>query len=323
MKALVTGATGFIGSHLTERLIKNGYEVSCMVRNASSLRWLEGLDVRLLQGDCSSRESLNNIAGFDYIFHLSGLTKANHAADFYNINTKATENIIDIAVRNNPNLKRFVFLSSLSAHGPSLNGTLPKEDYKPHPVSDYGRSKLLAEDVVLRLRDRLPVSILRPTAVYGPRDREMFLFFKMIKKKVLPYWGESSVSLVYIDDLINAIILAAEKEEAMGETFFISDGMVYSNREIMDEIAGAMGVNLIKLRLPKALLPAVGLIGDWLGKITRQATMINRDKLKELMQTQWICDISKAKQRLNFMPRVGLKEGIKWTVEWYKIHRWI
>ncbi len=323
MRALVTGATGFIGSHLTERLIKNGYEVSCMVRKASDLKWLEGLDVRLFQGDCSLRESLNNIAGFDYIFHLSGLTKANHAVDFYNVNTKATENIIDIAVRNNPNLKRFVFLSSLSAYGPAMNGTLPREDYKPHPVSDYGQSKLLAEDAVLRYRDKLPVSILRPTAVYGPRDKEMFLFFKIIKKKVLPYWGESLVSLVYIDDLINAIILAAEKEGALGETFFISDGMVYSNKEIIDEIAMAMGVNLIKLRLPKALLPAVGLIGDGLGRITKQATMINRDKIKELVQAQWTCDISKAKQRLNFMPRVGLKEGIKWTAEWYKIHKWI
>lgn len=323
MKALITGASGFIGSHLVERLLKSGYEVSCLVRKSSNLRWLERLNIRVIHGDCSDKESLNNIRGFEYIFHLSGLTKANCREEFYTVNTKATENIIDTLVKNNSQIKRFVYLSSLSAFGPSLNGSWINENHKPHPVSDYGNSKLMGEVAVLKYKDKVPISILRPTVVYGPRDKEMFLLFKLINIGFLPYWGESRISLVYIEDLINAIILAAEREEAVGEIFFISDGMVYSNNEVINEIASALQVRLIKLRVPKRGLPVIGLIGEGLSKITNKTTMINSDKIKELMYTNWVCDISKAKNKLGFMPMVGLKEGIRWTADWYKIHRWL
>ncbi|MBI4654440.1 MAG: NAD(P)-dependent oxidoreductase [Nitrospirae bacterium] len=323
MKALVTGASGFIGSHLVEKLLSSGYEVSCLVRKTSNFRWLENPNLTIIHGDCADKESLNNIRGFDYIFHLAGLTKANCGSEFYTVNTKATENIVEIVPKNNPQIRRFVYLSSLSAFGPSLNSKLPDENHKPHPVSDYGNSKLMGEEVVLKYRDRMPISILRPSAVYGPRDKEIFLFFKLIKRGILPYWGKGHVSLVYIDDLINAIILSAEKEEAVGEVFFISDGMVYSNEEVINEIANALEVKLMRVRLPKAILPVIGFIGENVGKVINKATMINRDKIKELMYSEWVCDISKAKDKLGFMPKVKLKEGIKWTAEWYKIHRWI
>ncbi len=324
MKVLITGASGFIGSHLAENLLSGGCEVSCLVRNASARRWLEGLSVQRISGDCSDKESLNNLRDFEYVFHLSGLTKSNCKEDFYTVNTKATENIIDAVVKNNPRIKRFVYMSSLSAFGPNLNGKLVSEDRSPCPVSDYGKSKLLGEEAVLKYKDIIPVSILRPTAVYGPRDSEMFLLFKFVNTGFLPYWGETRISLVYIEDLIKALRLTAEKEEAIGETFFISDGMTYSNVEIIDEIASALQkARVIKLRLPKTILPVMGAIGDGLSKITNRTTMINRDKIKELMHTDWRCDISNAKNKLGFTPKVGIKEGIKWTADWYKIHRWL
>lgn len=323
MKSLVTGASGFIGSHLVERLLQSGYEVSCLVRKTSNLRWLDGLNIRLIEGDCVDKGSLNNLRDFEYIFHLSGLVKSNCSEDFYRVNTKATENIMETLVKDAHRIKRFVYLSSLSAFGPSLYSGLPNEDHKPHPVSDYGSSKLMGEGAVLRYKDRVPVSILRPTAVYGPRDREMFLFFKLINMGILPYWGESRISLVYIDDLIDAILLAVEKEEAVGEVFFISDGMIYSNKEVINEIADALEVRLIKLRIPRNALRVIGFLSGGLSKITKKATMINRDKIKELLHGDWVCDISKARNKLGFMPKVGIKKGIKWTADWYRIHRWL
>lgn len=324
MRVLVTGASGFIGSHLTERLLKEGYEVACLRRKTSSMQWLEGLNVRYVTGDCCDRSSLDDcVRGYDYIFHLSGLTKAVSRKEFYTVNEKGTENIIDAVDRCNPNIKRFVYLSSLSAFGPLDNIHSPHRDGKPFPVSDYGKSKLRGEVAVMRYSSRIPVSILRPAAVYGPRDREFFLLFKLIKRGFMPYWGGGRVSLVYIDDLIDAIILAALKDSSIGNTYFISDGMVYSIDEIIDEIASALEVRVFKVRLPRAILPVIGLIGDVVNKMKGRATMINRDKIREIMHGDWPCDITKARDDLDFEPKIGIKKGMRWTAEWYRIHRWL
>lgn len=324
MKALITGASGFIGSHLAEELSKRGYEVACIVRKTSDLKWLSGFDIKLINGDCSDKDSLNNcVKGYDYVFHLAGLTKTNCKEDFYSVNTKGTENLIEAVVKNNSEVKRFVYLSSLSAFGPKVNANLPNEKDNPLPVSDYGKSKLRGEKAVLGYSDRIPISILRPSAVYGPRDKELFLFFKLIKRGIMPYWGDGQTSLVYVDDLINAIILSAEKESAVGRTYFISDGMVYSNNEIINEIASALNVKVFMIKLPKPILVPIGFLSDGISKIMGKSTMVNSDKIKELMHTDWICDITKAKDDLCFQPRVGIKKGIKWTADWYKIHRWL
>lgn len=324
MKALITGATGFIGSHLARELSKKGFEVSCLIRKTSNLKWLEGLDIKLVEGDCSDRNSLNGcVRGQDYIFHLAGMTKANYRKDFYSVNAKGTENIIKSVAENNPGVKRFLYLSSLSAFGPKLNNSLPEESQKPHPVSDYGRSKLEGEYAVLKYGDKVPVSILRPPVVYGPRDTEFFLFFKFIKKGILPNVDDGYTSLIYIDDLINVIMLTAEKEIAAGKIYFVSDDTVYSNKKIIDEIALALGVNVSMIRLPRAVLLTIGFFGEGISKIIGKSSMINRDKIKEIMHKEWICDITKAKNELGFQPRVKIKEGIKWTADWYRIHKWL
>jgi nucleoside-diphosphate-sugar epimerase len=324
MKALVTGATGFIGSHLVEELLNRGYEVACLVRKTSNLKWLEGLNTELFEGDCSDKDSLNRcVKGQDYIFHLAGLTKTHCKDDFYSVNTQGTENIVEAIKQFNPNIKRFVYLSSLSAFGPGNGNTIPNETHTPHPVSDYGRSKLMGEASILKYRDIIPASILRPSAVYGPRDSEFFLFFKFIKKRVLPYWGNGCTSLLYIDDLINAILLTVEKEKTIGNIYFLSDGIIYSNNDIISEIASVLKVKAFKIKLPKAFLLTISFFSDRISKIICKSTMINRDKIKELLHDNWICDISKAKKELSFQPRIGIKKGIQWTADWYKIHKWL
>ena len=321
MKALVTGATGFIGSHLTSELIKSGYDVTCLLRRSSSLRWIDALDVKKAYGDCLDRDSLYDaLGGFDYIFHLAGLTKAASVKDFYEVNVKGTENLLGAVIAKNPGVKRFIYISSLAAAGPSANGMPLSEVSKPHPVSDYGKSKLEAEYKVLNLRERLPVTIIRPPAVYGPRDKDFLVFFKFIKKGIFPSFGNGRYSMIYVEDLVRGIIESSRSSECAGEVFFLSDKNIYSNRDIADAISSALGKKPYKIRIPRIFL---SLIFGITGKLGKKTGIINIDKMKEIIHPHWVCDSSAARQRFGFAPAASLKEGIKWTADWYRIHRWL
>ncbi len=320
MKALVTGATGFIGSHLCEELARQGYQVTCLVRDKSDLKWIENIDIKLITGDCTSIESLfPAVTDVDYVFHLAGLTKACSCNDFFCANTEGTENLIKAVAERNPKIRKFVYLSSLAAAGPSSKGSPLREDADPQPVSSYGRSKLEGEKAVLKYKDTIPITILRPSAVYGPRDKDLFIFFKMLKKGVFPYWGKCYYSLLYVDDLVQGIILSAESKKAKGELYFLADSKFYTNDEIVNAISSALGTRAIRLRVPRFIMPFFAYIGE---RIIREG-IINRDKINELIHLHWTCDIKKAKEELGFKPKVGIKEGMKWTADWYRIHRWL
>jgi nucleoside-diphosphate-sugar epimerase len=217
-------------------------------------------------------------------------------------------------------LKRFVYLSSLAATGPSSDGKPSTETMEPNPVSSYGRSKLEGERATWRHRDVIPVTIIRPPAVYGPRDRDFHLFFRMVKKGFYPYWGKCYYSLLYIDDLVRGLIEASVARKAATGVYFLSDGMVYSNEDIMNEIREVLGTKVLKVRIPKAIMSLVAGIGEGIGRGT---SIINRDKMKELSHSFWVCDPKKAEREYGFMPKVLLKEGIKWTADWYRIHQWL
>ncbi len=324
MKALVTGATGFIGSHLVERLLKKNFKVTCLTRDISRLSWIEDLDVSRIQGDCSDLDMLIRcIRGFDYIFHLSGLTKSTRREDFHRVNTQGTENIIYAVLHANPGVKRFVYISSLSAFGPKVTDRLPSEKQLSCPVSDYGISKLNAEKTLLAHIDRVPITILRPPVVYGPRDRGLYLLFRFAQKGFLPYWGRGHTSLIYIDDLVDAILLVMENEDARGKTYFVSDGELHGNEEIGKTILSVLNKQSVRVPVPKALLPLIGFFGERISTMRGTTSMINRDKTRELMYADWVCDITKAKQELRFLPKVGLSKGIQWTADWYRLNRWL
>jgi len=320
MKALVTGATGFIGSHLTDALVKKGFTVTCLVRETSNLKYIEDLNVRLVRGDCTRMESLHDaVAGVDYIFHLAGLTKACSEADFFDANVKGTENVLQAALKKNTGIKRFVYMSSLAAVGPSRNGIPLKEDCDAAPVSLYGKSKLEGEQLVLKHRQDIPVAVVRPPAVYGPRDKDLLVFFKMVKAGFAPLWGACRYSFIFIEDLINGILLSALDENAGGEIFFMSDGVVYSSDDVIDAIAEAVQTTPIKLKIPRFVMSFAGLISERSGK----SSIVNADKIRELKHINWVCDASKAAERLKFEPRVKIKEGARWTADWYRIHQWL
>ncbi|OGW56253.1 MAG: hypothetical protein A2Y81_09345 [Nitrospirae bacterium RBG_13_43_8] len=320
MKALITGATGFIGSHLCEELVKRGYNVSCLVKKTSNLKWIEPLNLRLVLGDCTNIDSLlDAVSDFDYIFHLAGLTKSCSKDAFFHINANGTENLIKAVSEKNTKLKRFIHLSSLSATGPSRNGTPVLEDSAPSPVSNYGRSKLEGEKAVLKYKGLIPFTIIRPPAVYGPRDGDFLVFFKMIKKGVFLDWGKCYYSMIYVDDLVQGIILSAQCAEAENKTYFLSDNRFYTNKDIVNEISSALNKKVVRLRLPKFIMPLCSFIGE---KTNKQG-IINKDKIRELNHSHWICDAKKARDEIGFIPKVGIKEGIKWTANWYRIHRWL
>ncbi|MBI3593036.1 MAG: NAD(P)-dependent oxidoreductase [Nitrospirae bacterium] len=320
MKALVTGATGFIGSHLVDALIRKGFDVTCLVRGASNLQYLEDLNVRLAKGDCVDRESLSDaVKGVDYIFHIAGLTKARCEADSFNANVKGTDNIVRKTLENNPNIKRFVYLSSLAAAGPSCDGNPLKEDCETAPVSVYGKTKLEGERIVYGQRGNMPITIIRPPAVYGPRDKDLLLFFRMVKSGLIPYWGKCYYSFLYVEDLINGIILSALNENAEGEIFFMSDGNIYCTDDIVDAIADAVQRRPIKMSIPRFIMPLIGFISEK----AKGVSIINTDKIREMKYSHWICDTSKAVSRLKFEPKVKIKEGARWTADWYRIHQWL
>ncbi len=319
MKVLVTGATGFIGSHLVEALVREGFEVTCLTRNTSNLRYLEGLNVSSLVGDCTDTESLSGISGFDYVFHLAGLTKANSEEESRLVNEKGTENIVDAVMRFNPALKRFVYISSLAAAGPSCDGNPLNEECDPRPVSVYGKTKLGGEKFVLGMKGNVPFTIIRPPAVYGPRDKDLLVFFKMVKRGLIPYWGKSFYSFLYVEDLVHGIILSALKAEGEGEIFFMSDGCIYSSDDIVDSISVALQCTPVKVGVPKFVMPLLGTIAEKM----KGCSIINPDKIREIRHPNWTCNSSKAREKLGFSPKVKIKEGAKWTADWYRIHNWL
>jgi dihydroflavonol-4-reductase len=326
LRALVTGANGFVGSHLVEGLLSRGYQVTCLVRKTSNLRWLSGLNVKYAYGDISEKESLKNVLKeIDYVFHLAGLTKAKNREEYLKANYQGTKNLIEVCIDDNPQLKRFVYVSSQAAVGPG-NDERPLDETAPcNPITDYGRSKLEGETIILQYLSKVAVTIIRPPAVYGPRDSDILGFFKVANKglKTLFGRGESYMSLCYVEDLVEGIILGAESPKAIGQVYFIADDQVYSWREAFRIISKILDKKTITLRIPKAFLFVAAFVSQSAFRVLGKPAAFNVQKVRELTHRYWLCDVSKAKRQLGFSPRYKLEQGARKTVRWYKEKRWL
>jgi len=321
---LVTGATGFIGSHLVDALLMKGYEVYALIRESSDLRWLWGKKVDFIYGDLMSKAGLPSLDGFDHIFHLGGATRALHNRDFYRINRDGTERLIDAAL-NIKGLKRFVYLSSQAAAGPSPESRPQTEEDLPCPVSPYGKSKLQAEQAVLRCRDKFHVTILRPCAVYGPRDTYMLELFKSISRGFLPSLGKGTMyfSFCYVEDIIQALLLSVQQDHSSGEVFFIADGEIYPFDSFADLVSYELRVKLRKIHIPVWAAWCYATIADGWGLVTKRPAAFSRNKCAEGIQQNWVCGINKAKTKLGFRPGFHLETGVKVTLQWYKEKGWL
>jgi nucleoside-diphosphate-sugar epimerase len=324
MKALVTGGNGFIGSHLAEYLIDQGFTVYCLVRTGSNLQWLDSLDIRFVYGDCRNRESLSDaVRGMDYVFHLAGKIRASNWDTYYHANYIGTKNLIEVCEEINPDLKRFVHISSVAAAGSSTRAELKYEEDPCSPVNDYGRTKLLGEEAVRKISVKVPYVIIRPPNIYGPREKELNAIIQIVRNRIQPLFGngEKQTTLCYVEDLVRAMLLAATSRESLGKTYYITDGKTYSYKQITDKIARALGVSNFIIPLPHcALIPIVSTM-QLLLRFTKTESFLTVSRLRQIRHRYMLYSGEKAERELGFRPSISLEEGIRRSIDWYEKKR--
>ena len=328
MRILLTGASGFLGSHIAEQLDQQGADVRALVRPTSDTRFLEGLaHVTLLSGALSDEDSLLAATeGVDGIIHAAGLVKARRPADFHRTNEQGTANLLDAAKQNAPGIERFVLVSSLTVMGPSEDGRPVPAGASPNPVTHYGRSKLAAEKVARAEADSLPITIIRPPMIYGPRDREILPFFKSVQLGVLPLTGspDSALSAIYAADCAAACIKALEANVPSGSTYFVEDGCLETLGGLIRHIENALGRRAwLRVPVPRFLMYGAALGSEFYGRVMGRAVMLTRDKLNELLAPHWVCDSTEAQAALGWKPRISFAEGTRITGAWYRRAGWL
>jgi nucleoside-diphosphate-sugar epimerase len=311
---LVTGGTGFIGSHLVETLCARGEPVRRVVRRN-----------RLLQGDFHgelvSGAGLDQaLQGVDTVIHLAGVTKALTSGEYYAGNVRATENVARMTAGRGI---RLVHVSSLAAVGPSPDGTPVSEDADPHPLTHYGSSKLEGERVVRAL---VPDAVIvRPPVVYGPRDTDVFQFLKPISKGFLIEigGGERWFQAIYVKDLVDGILAAARAPQAAGRTYFLAHAKAVSWSELGAVAARIMRRDLRVLHVPSSVAYAVGCCAEMWSLLTRKPGIVSREKIAEARCRYWTCDTRRAAEEIGFEARTPLEAGIAETLAWYKEAGWL
>ncbi len=331
MKILVTGASGFIGSFIVEEALRQGMETWAAVRRSSSREYLTDGRIHFIELNLSSEEQLREqLKGFqfDYVVHAAGVTKCLNKEDFRRINTEGTRNLVRAIRALQMPLRRFVFISSLSIMG-AIREQQPyteiREDDTPQPNTAYGRSKLEAERVLASMGADFPYVILRPTGVYGPRERDYFMMAKSIKAHTDFAVGfkRQDITFVYVTDVVQAVFLALKKGVS-GRRYFLSDGEVYQSATFSNLIRSELGNPWwIRITAPLWLLRIITCCGEYVGRLTGKVTALNNDKYYIMKQRNWRCDIQPAQQELGYEPEVKLEEGVHRSIKWYEQHGWL
>ena len=333
---LVTGASGFIGLHLVRWLIKLGYRVSCMVRATSCIDELRSAGAQVVIGDVTDGASIGQaliVSQAGIVFHLAGLTKSLRPDDFLRVNAGGVESVA-AACADCTDKPVLVVVSSLAAAGPCDVDRPRVESDSPTPVSAYGCSKLAGEQAAARYAGIVPISILRPPMVFGPGDRGMLEIFRPIARwgiHVVPGQGEQCFSLIHVTDMVEGLLLLAEKGERLHHNGVPGQGIYFiatDDYPTYAELGQAMAIALGKKRatvvhIPRPLMRLAGLSGDVMGRIRRRPGWINSDKIKEALAGSWTCSSAKVRTQLGWSPATALAERLHETAQWYRQAKWL
>ncbi len=325
-KAVVTGANGFVGSHLVDYLLSKNFEVRCIVRKSSNLQWLEGKNLKIF--DCGLfdknelREAFKDV---NYIFHVAGVVKAKNEEGYFKGNVEATKVLLEVAAEMKEKIKKFVVVSSQTVSGPASFGKPVTEDMKPNPLTTYARSKLKQEQLVLSFKDIIPVTICRAPAIYGERDTEIFIYFQVFNRGLTTMIGfdKKELSLLHVADLVEGLYLAAVSDKSNGKLYFISSEKFYNWYEVGEITSKVLGKKAFRIRMPHFLVFTIASFAQFFAMFSSNPATLNIEKAKDLVQSYWICDTSKAMNELGYRQKVSIEEGIKRTCEWYKKMKWI
>lgn len=322
-KLLVTGASGFIGGFIVSAGLERGYEVHAAVRKTSNTQYLQDKRIKIKTIDFDDEEKLRGlllIEHYDYIVHNAGVTKASDEQTYFKINAGYTRKFVKILHEENVLPRKFLLMSSMASYGPAdfQASGIVDHNSSPHPVTQYGRSKLQAEQFLHSFRD-LAYIILRPTAVFGPREKDFLSLYKSMQRGIEIYLGskDQTLTFIYVKDLAN-LIFSALASDVKRRGYFVCDGNTYSSEEYNSLISKALDKKTTKFVLPLGLVKLIAIASELGGKLSGKYPILNRDKLNELKATNWKCDTRPQEEELGFKAQYSLKEAIEETIAWNK-----
>jgi dihydroflavonol-4-reductase len=339
VRVLVTGISGFIGHHTAAALHAHGHQIRGLVRSTSDRSGLANLPVELVEGDVLDRASVERaLGGIDVVVHIAGITRAINAGQFYEVNVGGTRNVVDALIaagKSKAERPRLVHLSSQTVAGPNANGRPSEESDLEAPVTQYGKSKLAAEQVVRAAATEVATVILRPPIVYGPRDKDVLAAFKLAKAGrgafLHPGFETKRYSLIHGHDLGEGIVLALERGKSLDEqgkarsqgVYYLTDGGVYTWREMGAFLAQSLNFSPKIIPVPNVFSRAVALGSELSSLVTGKAPLLGFDKVREMQGQSYVCSSASAVRDLGFNPRFKLEEGMRDTARWYKAHGWL
>lgn len=325
LNILVTGANGFLGSWLVRALAARGHRVACLLRPGSDVSGLIGLEYERLEGDVTDAASLTRaVEGRDVVFHLAGVRRAATREAFLRVNAEGTRLLCEALVATGAR-PRLVLAGSLGASGPSTPGRPRVEEDPLQPAEWYGESKAEAERIAFSYADRLPVTVARPPRIVGPGDRENLLLFKLVARGVRLELGGGPrpLTMVDVEDVVDLLLLLAEREEALGQAFFVGAPQPLSLEEVQDLAAEALGVKPRTVRLAPGVLTALATVADGVTRLTGRPLPLNRKFARQLLAPAWTCSSAKAERLLGFRATRDLGDSIRRSAHWYKEHGWL
>ncbi len=324
-KVLITGASGFVGFHLIEKCLAENLDVYVAIRKSSNINHLQSYQLKYVYPNYNETEALQrNIEEnkYDFIIHAAGSTKARDASEYNLVNATYTANLVKAVNQSKHQVKKMVFMSSLGAIGPSTTyNQMIAPGAPPRPVTAYGKSKLLAEELLTDCK--VPLVILRPTAVYGPREKDIFIVLKTISQGFEPYIGkvDQQLSFIYVKDLAELTINALFSTGT--GSYNITDGKCYSRYQLGDITRQVLKRKTIRFHIPYLFVKGLVILLENGYRIFNRTAVLNNEKLNELTALNWCCDISKAENELGFKPRYDLEKGLTETLAWYKENKWL